>query len=92
MSGGSFNWLYAKDLSEAVGCQDWIDIKGSLNGDPSPEATILLCKLDALKRKMKELQAEWDTLGSALHDWEWYVSGDYSREQALEAIRKVVQV
>ncbi|SLJ40699.1 Uncharacterised protein [Mycobacteroides abscessus subsp. abscessus] len=90
MSGGSFNYLYSKDLDEVMGClsslNDMADeLDASFSGTRAARDTrVLISRINEAfttwgSEQMKALRDVW-------HDIEWWTSMDYSRDKAQAAV------
>lgn len=83
MSGSSFNYLYRErpePPAELVAMAEEAETLGFERG-----AAALRRLLEGYER----LAEQWDGLEDFMHDFEWMVSADYTREQAREAEAKL---
>ncbi|RKN35970.1 hypothetical protein [Streptomyces hoynatensis] len=85
MSGGSYDYLYAKDLVDLYGSvEEMAQRLSQLAERDSPAARdtwTILGLMDAIRSMQGRLEGVW-------HAVEWYDSCDYSRDQVDEAVKK----
>lgn len=92
MSGGSFGYLYCKEVEDLFGCS-------SLENMEEMEAYLLRFGYKDIAKDVRRLieyiqSAEnrisvlHEQLADVFHAVEWYVSGDYGRDTMLKALER----
>lgn len=91
MSGGSFNYLYSKDLDDLMYSgygEHWDDMLAELD-ELSPKAAAEMRHIRESSDDFVRLHEQrWQRLQSVLHAVEWWRSNDWSKDQVDEVIRK----
>lgn len=89
MSGGSFNYLCRKDLSDLVGGtvgEEWDHMLDELD-EICPKAAEEMRKIRQDTKTFREMHEDrWCNLQGLLHSIEWWRSNDYGEDQVDEAI------
>lgn len=90
MSGGSFDYLYLKEVAElpsrATDVEHMAQVLVELGAHDAAAETLDL--LAIVRYALVRAAVHTRRLSDVWHAVEWWKSGDYSKEQALEAIEK----
>lgn len=82
MSGGSFNYLYSKDVEFPI--RDVVVIN-SIIEELAPRSAASTATTDFVE-KLKEIRALKESLEEVWRCVEWMKSADYGRDQVMDAI------
>lgn len=78
MSGGSFDYLYAKDIDDSGFQSSLSEMIDSMKENGYHEIANHLEKITILMDKAYEKKIVLQTI---MHDYEWYISCDYGKDQ-----------
>jgi len=88
MSGGSFDFLYSKDIDS----EDFrVNLKKMIKFMKLDGFLIIANHLEKIDFNLDKAQEIKDNLNDVLHDYEWYFSGDSGKEKFEETMTKYLE-
>lgn len=87
MSGGSFDYLYAKRAKDAIDPNAIAKMAQLLRELRTPSAEVLAMRLEDLSKKLRAVDTDLDSLEEVLRAVEWWQSNDYGPEQVEQACK-----
>ena len=89
MSGGSFEYLYSKDVTDPGYLSELEHMIQSMKSDGYKEEALLLqSHYDDLEWAIQVAEMRHEKLSNLMHAYEWWQSGDYGEDSFKKAIDK----